>query len=1039
MMVYLKNMAGFKMDFFRGMTYTEIGPIFEKHYNSIQAFLEKGEKEIEEEGSTRKSKSSEQRAAKKQKINEETEELKTHLQIIPNDEDDVYTEATPLALKVPVVDYQIYHEHNKPFYKIIKEYGTHQLFLSFITLLMNFDKEDLEMLYGLAKVKSWKLFESCGVHIITFITTQMILLVERKYPLTRFTLEQILNNVRLEVEEESEMSLELLRLNVNIVAWNYLVNEMLFNIIKNLYVPFGIPFDPKWYYKDGDCTRMLRKPRKDLAKRLRMVYTGDDGQEVFVSYAWRRLFEIRAPLVQEFILEFFSTCRVSIEMGLDVADIYAFKDGFGTYCLGSERVIPDKGDLSDYWVKISSGGDFLSSAPSSSYLNPSKSRSDLRREKFTSFRSSNRVVGRLIPTSGIRARFAGFTDYLGSIKKGFYCSDLERQGAAGLVDQQRNKRITGAIKKFDKTGDFGLWRIKMRALLIQHGCEAALEVLPADMEAQAKTELNKKVPSAVILCLDEFNKIVLDLSNIEVKFKDEDLALLLLTSLPASYEHFVDTLLRFKHEAFRKFKEWKQLVENQTRRTVKKLRTNNGLEFYNREFESPSRAIDKKTSMEIWSVHPSDYEMLRIFGCFIYSHDKQGKFNPKAIKYVLLGYLESVKGYRLYRLDDESPKIVTSSNVEVELHRLNNLTREEDQTDQEDGDDEDAGDQDTDQTPNLTDYQLGRDRERRTGTKPLRKNKTWELVDHPVGQKLVSCKWLFKIKEGIEGVQKPRYKARLMARGFTRRADGILHGNLEEVIYMRNPARYEQGNTVCLLKKFLYCLKQSPRQWYTRFDEYMLSNGFKRSSYDNYVYYRSYAPGEYIYQLLYIDDMLIASKSKAEIESTKTLLKKEFDMKELGEAKKILGVEIVRDRSRKILRVSQFGCVSKILNNFIIENGKSVKMPLGGHFKLSLKDCPVRDCDVEMMSKAPYANAVGSLMYLMVCTRPNIAYVVSVVIRYLANLDKNHWEAVKEVFEAKTVKVSKVGTEHNAADALTNVVPGLKLQYCLELLNVGVS
>ncbi|GKC82213.1 retrovirus-related pol polyprotein from transposon TNT 1-94, partial [Tanacetum coccineum] len=104
----------------------------------------------------------------------------------------------------------------------------------------------------------------------------------------------------------------------------------------------------------------------------------------------------------------------------------------------------------------------------------------------------------------------------------------------------------------------------MRALLIQRGREAALEVLPADMEAQTKTELNKKAHSAVILCLgnkvlrevtrettaagifehiDEFNKIVLDLANIEVKFEDEDLALLLLTSLPASYEHFVDTLL----------------------------------------------------------------------------------------------------------------------------------------------------------------------------------------------------------------------------------------------------------------------------------------------------------------------------------------------------------------------------------------------------------------------------------------------------------------------------------------------------------------
>ncbi|GJU84587.1 hypothetical protein Tco_1292133 [Tanacetum coccineum] len=161
--------------------------------------------------------------------------------------------------------------------------------------------------------------------------------------------------------------------------------------------------------------------------------------------------------------------------------------------------------------------------------------------------------------------------------------------------------MTGAkfdIEKFDKTGDFGLWRVKMLALLIQHRCEAALDVLPAYMEAEAKAELNKKAHSVVILCLgnkvlrevtgdttvvrvwskletlymtkslanklylkkmlytfymlvgrktseqiDEFNKIILDLANIEVKFEDEYLALLLLTSLPASYEHFVDTLL----------------------------------------------------------------------------------------------------------------------------------------------------------------------------------------------------------------------------------------------------------------------------------------------------------------------------------------------------------------------------------------------------------------------------------------------------------------------------------------------------------------
>nr|GEV96957.1 hypothetical protein [Tanacetum cinerariifolium] len=93
----------------------------------------------------------EQNAVKKKRIDEEIEELKTHLQIIPNDDDDVYTKVTPLALKVPVVNYQIHHEHNKPYYKIIRADGTPQLFLSFITLLKNFDREYLEMLWKLVQ------------------------------------------------------------------------------------------------------------------------------------------------------------------------------------------------------------------------------------------------------------------------------------------------------------------------------------------------------------------------------------------------------------------------------------------------------------------------------------------------------------------------------------------------------------------------------------------------------------------------------------------------------------------------------------------------------------------------------------------------------------------------------------------------------------------------------------------------------------------------------------------------------------------------
>nr|GEZ71235.1 hypothetical protein [Tanacetum cinerariifolium] len=180
------------------------------HFNSIMAFLEKGEKEIEEKESKqskRKSESSEQQSANKQRIDEEVGELKTHLQIVPNDEDDVYTKATPLDLKIV----QKRFASSEP-----KNFSDDFLLNALKTML---EKPNVEAniwknqigIYGLAKVKSWKLLESCGVHIITFTTTQMILLVERRYPLTRFTLDQMLNNVRLEVKEKSEVSLELLR------------------------------------------------------------------------------------------------------------------------------------------------------------------------------------------------------------------------------------------------------------------------------------------------------------------------------------------------------------------------------------------------------------------------------------------------------------------------------------------------------------------------------------------------------------------------------------------------------------------------------------------------------------------------------------------------------------------------------------------------------------------------------------------------------------------------------------------------------------
>nr|GEV40849.1 hypothetical protein [Tanacetum cinerariifolium] len=222
--------AGYKMDFFKGMTYAQICPIF-------QARFDENIRKLSEEA-------------------QEAKDLRKRLEVVEDEDDDVFFEATPLASKVPVVDYQIALIDNKPSYKIIRADDTHQLYISFTTLLKNFDREDLETLwrivkdrfsiskptnfldeyllltlktmfeepdrqdaiwrnqksvYDLALVKRWKLLTSCGVYVITLLTVQLFLLVERRYPLSRFTLEQLVNVTRLQVKEESEMSLELLR------------------------------------------------------------------------------------------------------------------------------------------------------------------------------------------------------------------------------------------------------------------------------------------------------------------------------------------------------------------------------------------------------------------------------------------------------------------------------------------------------------------------------------------------------------------------------------------------------------------------------------------------------------------------------------------------------------------------------------------------------------------------------------------------------------------------------------------------------------
>nr|GEU78815.1 hypothetical protein [Tanacetum cinerariifolium] len=146
------NTAGYKMDFFKGMSYDEICPIFQARFDENMRFLFKSREEMEEEDQEVLKSINEtpaQKAAKRRKLNEEAQEakdLKKSLEVVDDEDDDVFTEATPLARKVPVVDSEIVLINNKPRIKIIKADETPQLYISFITLLKNFDRQDLENL-----------------------------------------------------------------------------------------------------------------------------------------------------------------------------------------------------------------------------------------------------------------------------------------------------------------------------------------------------------------------------------------------------------------------------------------------------------------------------------------------------------------------------------------------------------------------------------------------------------------------------------------------------------------------------------------------------------------------------------------------------------------------------------------------------------------------------------------------------------------------------------------------------------------------------
>jgi hypothetical protein len=179
----------------------------------------------------------------------------------------------------------------------------------------------------------------------------------------------------------------------------------------------------------------------------------------------------------------------------------------------------------------------------------------------------------------------------------------------------------------------------------------------------------------------------------------------------------------------------------------------------------------------------------------------------------------------------------------------------------------------------------------------------------------------------------------------------------------------------------------------------MTEHGYSRFQSDHCVYFKRLENGSYIILLLYVDDMLVAWSNMQDINVLKKKLANSFSVKDLGAANKILGMRITRDRKNCKLTLSRGEYIEKVLERFRMKNAKPVSTPLANHFKLIKEMCPKTQEEIKYMSRVPYSLAVGSLMYAMVCTRPDIAHAMGVVSRYMNNPGKEHWEVVKWILK----------------------------------------
>lgn len=312
-------------------------------------------------------------------------------------------------------------------------------------------------------------------------------------------------------------------------------------------------------------------------------------------------------------------------------------------------------------------------------------------------------------------------------------------------------------------------------------------------------------------------------------------------------------------------------------------------------------------------------------------------------------------------------------------------------------------------------------------------NETWTVVRKKPGDKVIDSKWVFKVIQG-SSTGECRYKARLCARGFLQRqgvdynetfapvirydslraflakttqedyelaqfdvCTAFLYGELEEKILMKVPEGLAIGNNsgvqkdyVCKLSKSLYGLKQAPRCWNLKFSEFLKKFDFTQGDAEHCIF-KGCVDGENVFLALFVDDGLVAAKSNRVLDAVISHLKSAFRIT-VGDVSRFVGLQIERNRVDKTMFVHQSEYAEKIVKRFGMLDARKLSVPADSNVVLY----PAEDEDE--CENVPYREAVGSLMFLAVVSRPDIAFAVNLVSKYLNKHSRAHWMAVKRIF-----------------------------------------